>query len=169
MLIHARLVMALVALVIASSAHASNDLDPIECSACESWNEAVEPYALAPHTWYVGTRGLASVLIADPDGLVLIDGGLPQSVPHILANVRKLGFAPPIARWLVARADLVTSLLEQGDSYFDVREALRIRDENLRGRHEHAQFLFCLTSLGAHAEARGRFVRGLEPCTSSAS
>ena len=101
MLIHARLVMALVALVIASSAHASNDLDPIECSACESWNEAVEPYALAPHTWYVGTRGLASVLIADPDGLVLIDGGLPQSVPHILANVRKLGFAPRNIRWVL--------------------------------------------------------------------
>ena len=35
------LVMALVALVIASSAHASNDLDPIECSACESWNRSI--------------------------------------------------------------------------------------------------------------------------------
>ncbi|MCA8969794.1 MAG: asparagine synthetase B [Planctomycetes bacterium] len=94
---------------------------------------------------------------------------LSERLPRDLVRGRKLGFAPPIARWLVARTDLVTSLLEQGDSYFDVREALRIRDENLRGRHEHAQFLFCLTSLGAHAEARGRFVRGLEPCTSSAS
>lgn len=97
----ARRAAALIALVLASSGHASNDLDPISCTACAGWNEAVEPYALAPNSWYVGTRGLASVLIADPAGLVLIDGGLPQSVPHILANVRKLGFAPRDIRWVL--------------------------------------------------------------------
>ncbi|MCB9882657.1 MAG: hypothetical protein H6832_12530 [Planctomycetes bacterium] len=94
---------------------------------------------------------------------------LSERLPRELVRGRKLGFAPPIASWLAARTDLVTSLLQQGEAYFDVREALRIRDENLRKRPAHAQLLFCLASLGAHAEARRRFGHGLEPCASFAS
>jgi metallo-beta-lactamase class B len=44
------------------------------------------------NTYYVGTRGLAAILIASPEGHVLIDGGLPESAAHIIANVRALGF-----------------------------------------------------------------------------
>ena len=46
------------------------------------------------NTWYVGTDGLSSFLLESDDGLVLVDGGLPQSAALIDANVRELGFDP---------------------------------------------------------------------------
>lgn len=44
------------------------------------------------YTYYVGTRGLSSVLIVSPEGHVLIDGALPQSAPLIARHVEQLGF-----------------------------------------------------------------------------
>lgn len=78
------------------------DQQPFECSRCEDWNRPQAPYPLGQHSWYVGTAGLASVLIADPAGLVLIDGGLPQSAEHILDNLRGLGFRPDQVRWILS-------------------------------------------------------------------
>jgi metallo-beta-lactamase class B len=64
------------------------------CDQCENWNVPIEPYRIHGNTWYVGTDGLASILIDTDDGLVLIDGGLPQSAALIDANIRELGFDP---------------------------------------------------------------------------
>src|SRR5690606_17020389 len=55
----------------------------------------------AENSWYVGTRGLGAVLVTDAEGLVLIDGGLPQSAGRILDNVRKAGFDPKNIRWIL--------------------------------------------------------------------
>jgi hypothetical protein len=44
------------------------------------------------NTYYVGTHGLGSILIASQAGHVLIDGALPGSVPQIVANIKSLGF-----------------------------------------------------------------------------
>ncbi len=62
------------------------------CPPCAGWNEPQAPFRVFGDTYYVGTRGLASLLIASPEGHILIDGGLPDSAPHILENVRALGF-----------------------------------------------------------------------------
>lgn len=62
------------------------------CDQCESWNEPQDPFRVHGNTWYVGTDGLSSLLIETDDGLILIDGGLPQSAALIDANIRKLGF-----------------------------------------------------------------------------
>ena len=64
------------------------------CSSCAGWNEPQAPVRLHGSTYYMGTRGLAAVLITSPAGHVLIDGGLPNSAPLILENVRALGFRP---------------------------------------------------------------------------
>ena len=77
------------------------DQQPFECTSCEAWNATVEPRKLAANSWYVGTRGLGAALIVDPEGLVLIDGGLPQSAERILDNVRKAGFDPADIRWIL--------------------------------------------------------------------
>lgn len=77
------------------------DTTPIECSACAGWNEAQAPFRLHGDSWYVGTRGLSAVLVATPEGLVLIDGGLPQSAPLIAANVESLGFRMDQVRYLL--------------------------------------------------------------------
>jgi metallo-beta-lactamase class B len=71
------------------------------CEACAGWNEPQTPFRIHGNTWYVGTRGLAAVLITSPDGHVLIDGGLPASAPLILDNVRALGFEPGDIRLLL--------------------------------------------------------------------
>lgn len=42
--------------------------------------------------YYVGSEDLASYLIATPDGLILINCGLKESVPLIEQSVEKLGF-----------------------------------------------------------------------------
>jgi len=67
---------------------------PIECERCADWNEPHEPFRVYGNTWYVGTDGLSSILIESDEGLVLIDGGLPQSATLIDANIRALGFDP---------------------------------------------------------------------------
>jgi metallo-beta-lactamase class B len=45
--------------------------------------------------------GLSSVLIASDKGLILLDGGLPQSAPLIDASIRKLGFRTEDIRLIV--------------------------------------------------------------------
>ncbi|HEX8395743.1 MAG TPA: subclass B3 metallo-beta-lactamase [Longimicrobium sp.] len=65
-----------------------------QCSNCAAWNVPHRPVHLFGNTYYVGTDGLASILITSPEGHVLIDGALPNSAPLILANIRALGFDP---------------------------------------------------------------------------
>lgn len=64
----------------------------IDCGNCGKWNVAHEPFEVVPQTWYVGTAELSSVLVTGPNGHILIDGALPQSVPQIEANIKALGF-----------------------------------------------------------------------------
>ena len=73
------------------------ELEPdaaFECSNCERWNMPQEPFRLYGNTWYVGTAGLSSILIETGSGLILVDGGLPQSAAIIDANIRSAGFDP---------------------------------------------------------------------------
>jgi metallo-beta-lactamase class B len=42
--------------------------------------------------YYVGTTGVSSWLITTPSGHFLLDGGLPQTPPQIIANIQALGF-----------------------------------------------------------------------------
>ena len=63
-----------------------------ECPDCAKWNAPTPGVRLFGNTYYVGTRGLSSILITSTGGHVLIDGGLPQSAAHIIANIRALGF-----------------------------------------------------------------------------
>lgn len=63
-----------------------------DCPSCAEWNAPQQPFRIFGNTYWVGTHGLGSILITSPEGHVLIDGGLPQSAPQILANIRALGF-----------------------------------------------------------------------------
>ena len=67
---------------------------PYVCERCDEWNEAQTPFRVHGNTWYVGTDGLSSVLIESDAGLILLDGGLPQSAALIDTNIRALGFDP---------------------------------------------------------------------------
>ena len=66
--------------------------DPaMACGACAEWNQPRAAFKLFGNTYFVGTQGLSSVLIATDAGLVLIDVALPQSAPLIDANIKALG------------------------------------------------------------------------------
>ncbi|HTB76593.1 MAG TPA: subclass B3 metallo-beta-lactamase [Polyangiaceae bacterium] len=74
---------------------------PKECQSCAGWNVAHEPFRIFGNTYYVGVAGLSSVLVASDRGLILLDGGLPQSAPLIDANIRRLGFRTEDIRLIV--------------------------------------------------------------------
>jgi metallo-beta-lactamase class B len=63
-----------------------------ECAVCVAWNAPQAPFRIYGNTYYVGVHGLSALLIDSGQGLVLIDGGLPQSAPLIEANIKALGF-----------------------------------------------------------------------------
>jgi len=65
---------------------------PKMCNACPGWNEPVDPFRVFGNTYYVGTKGLSSVLITSENGHILLDGALPESAERIDANIRKLHF-----------------------------------------------------------------------------
>ena len=56
------------------------------------WTEPFPPHKIAGNLYYVGSRGLASYLVATPEGLILINSSLEDSVPLIRASIEKLGF-----------------------------------------------------------------------------
>lgn len=64
------------------------------CPSCAAWNAPQRPFRIHGNTYYVGTRELTALLVTGGEGHVLIDGGLPNTAPLILENVRALGFAP---------------------------------------------------------------------------
>jgi metallo-beta-lactamase class B len=57
-----------------------------------TWTKPYEPFRIAGNLYYVGTYDLACYLIATPQGNVLINSGLAESVPMIQKNVETLGF-----------------------------------------------------------------------------
>lgn len=77
----------------------------ISCPQCDDWSEPQKPFRIYGNTWYVGSGGLASILIEAGEQLILIDGGLPQSAALIEANIRAAGFDPlAISAILVSHA-----------------------------------------------------------------
>ena len=65
---------------------------PASCRDCAAWNATQAPFRIYGNTYYVGVRGLSSILITSDRGHILIDGDLPESIPKIAASIRALGF-----------------------------------------------------------------------------
>ncbi|MFP7722736.1 subclass B3 metallo-beta-lactamase [Lysobacter sp. A3-1-A15] len=60
----------------------------------DSWRRPVQPFQIAERTWYIGTEGLSALVVRTRAGAVVIDGGMPQAAPMLLANLQALGIAP---------------------------------------------------------------------------
>ena len=74
-------------------AFAATTIDqPINCSDCAEWNEAAGPFKIFGNTYYVGVRGLSSILVSTSAGLILLDAALPQSATLVEDSIRTLGF-----------------------------------------------------------------------------
>lgn len=57
-----------------------------------SWNQPVKPFRIAGNLYYVGASDVTSYLIVTPQGHILLDSGLVETVPQIQKNVVQLGF-----------------------------------------------------------------------------
>jgi metallo-beta-lactamase class B len=65
------------------------------------WNQPHEPFHVIGPIYDVGTEGFDVFLIRGQQGIVLIDGGLPESAPLIEANIHKLGFSLGDVRYII--------------------------------------------------------------------
>lgn len=76
-------------------------LRPIAPDYARRWIEPrLAPQRLHGRSYYVGFNGLAVVLVDTGAGLLLFDGGVPQSVRTLQANIRSLGFDPARIRYI---------------------------------------------------------------------
>jgi metallo-beta-lactamase class B len=57
-----------------------------------AWTTPVAPFHIAGNLYYVGSQDLASCLIVTPEGNILINSSLTESVPMIRSSVDRLGF-----------------------------------------------------------------------------
>lgn len=72
--------------------------------ACDKWDEWDKPgpaFKVHGNTWYVGTCGIAAILVTSDDGHVLIDTGTEGGADIVLANIRSLSFDPKDIRLLL--------------------------------------------------------------------
>ena len=56
------------------------------------WTAPEQPFRIYGNTYYVGTHGLASILVTSPSGHILIDATLAENAPMIMEHIRALGF-----------------------------------------------------------------------------
>jgi metallo-beta-lactamase class B len=78
--------------------------DPFEClrQGCERpWEVAVEPFAVAERTYFVGNGWVGAYLIETSDGLVLIDATMQPQVYLVLESIRRLGFDTADVKWVL--------------------------------------------------------------------
>lgn len=75
---------------------------PIATDRAAEWLAPRPPVRVFGNTYLVGFGGLSVALIDTGDGLILIDGALPQGAAAILANVRTLGFQPRDIKYILS-------------------------------------------------------------------
>ena len=84
----------------ASVVAAARDLAPPASTwaeTCEDWDEwekRATPFRVHGDTYHVGTCGITALLVAGPEGHVLLDTGTRNGSSIVLENVRLLGFRP---------------------------------------------------------------------------
>lgn len=74
----------------------ANSVDPkvfVEaCGGKYGWEDPAPPLHIYGNTYYVGSCGIASLLIVTPAGHILIDGGTEKNAKNVAANIERLGY-----------------------------------------------------------------------------
>ena len=68
--------------------------DPVQylIQGCERpWEVAVEPFRVAPRTYYVGNAWVGAYLLETSEGLILMDSTMLPQVYLVFEGIRKLG------------------------------------------------------------------------------
>ncbi len=69
-----------------------------DCTDWDDWDKRAQPFRVHGNTYHVGTCGISAVLVAGPQGHVLIDSGTREGARVVLSNIRTLGFQPQNVR-----------------------------------------------------------------------
>lgn len=62
------------------------------CKEWDDWDRPGPPFRIHGNTYYVGTCGIASILVTGDEGHILIDGGTQAGGEVIARNIAALGF-----------------------------------------------------------------------------
>jgi metallo-beta-lactamase class B len=71
------------------------------CKDWDDWDKPAPPVGIFGNTYLVGTCGISAILITDPAGDILIDGGPEKAADLIAANIRRLGFRLTDIRYIL--------------------------------------------------------------------
>ena len=63
-----------------------------QCEDWDEWDKPAPPVRIHGNTYYVGTCGIAAILITGDEGHVLIDSGTDPGADVVARNIRALGF-----------------------------------------------------------------------------
>ena len=64
------------------------------CEKWDDWDKPTEPFQIHANTYYVGTCGIAAILITGDEAHTLIDSGTEAGADVVLSNIAALGFDP---------------------------------------------------------------------------
>jgi len=64
------------------------------CKPWDDWDKPAAPFKIHGNTYYVGTCGIASILIVGRDNHFLLDTGTEAGSATVLKNIRDLGLEP---------------------------------------------------------------------------
>jgi metallo-beta-lactamase class B len=73
----------------------------LKCKDWDDYDKPAPPVRIFGNTYLVGTCGISSILITDPAGDILIDGGTGQDADLIADNIRSLGFRLSDVKYLL--------------------------------------------------------------------
>jgi metallo-beta-lactamase class B len=71
------------------------------CGDSTEWDQPAPPVRIHANTFYVGTCGIAAILITGENGHVLIDSGTEAGADLVADNIRALGFKLADVRYLL--------------------------------------------------------------------
>lgn len=91
--------------------HVEQPIAPIEtagpsfdaaCAGSDDWEKPAPPVRIFGNTYFVGTCGISSILVTDPQGDILIDGGTEADAELIADNIRRLGLRLTDVKYLLS-------------------------------------------------------------------
>lgn len=68
------------------------------CADWDEWDKPAPSFRVHGDTYHVGTCGITALLVAGPQGHVLLDTGTRDGSTQVLSNIRNLGFHPENVR-----------------------------------------------------------------------
>src|SRR5688572_4298018 len=64
----------------------------VECGGKQGWSDPAPPIRIFANVYDVGTCGVVVLLIAGPEGHILIDAATAEAASSVARNIERLGF-----------------------------------------------------------------------------